>query len=136
VFEIFGPAVLWTGWRARDARTLAVVATRIVQVTTTTDSSDEAAELARAAVAERLAACAQVEGPVTSTYWWEGEVTTDQEYRIAFKTDAEHAPALVAHLEVAHSYDTPEILVTPVDGGHQPYLDWVASETASQRGDP
>ena len=97
---------------------------------TTIDSADDAVELARGAVTARLAACAQVDGPVTSVYWWEGDVTTEEEYRVTFKTDAGQGAALVSHLETAHSYDTPEILLTPVDGGHQPYLDWVASETA------
>ncbi|WP_454853780.1 divalent cation tolerance protein CutA [Promicromonospora soli] len=27
------------------------------------------------------------------------------------------------------SYDVPEVLVTPVIGGHQRYLEWVQSET-------
>jgi len=50
-----------------------------VQVTTTTDSRPEAAELARSAVAERLAACAQLVGPIASTYWWEGEIESAEE---------------------------------------------------------
>ena len=35
------------------------------------DSRAEAMELAREAVEERLAACAQVAGPIASMYWWE-----------------------------------------------------------------
>ena len=42
-----------------------------LQVQTTTDSRAEAMELAREAVEERLAACAQVAGPIASMYWWE-----------------------------------------------------------------
>ena len=44
---------------------------RYLQVQTTTDSRAEAMELAHDAVAARLAASAQVAGPIASIYWWE-----------------------------------------------------------------
>ena len=52
-------------WRAAGAEP------QFLQVQTTTDSRAEAVELAQAAVESRLAACAQVAGPIASTYWWE-----------------------------------------------------------------
>src|SRR5215469_6267548 len=51
-----------------------------LQVQTTTDSRVEAMELARAAVEARLAACAQVAGPVASTYWWNDELERAEEW--------------------------------------------------------
>jgi uncharacterized protein involved in tolerance to divalent cations len=42
---------------------------QFVHVQTTTDSRAEAMELAQDAVEARLAACAQVAGPVASTFW-------------------------------------------------------------------
>lgn len=98
------------------------------QVVTTTDAREAADRLARDAVAARLAACAQVLGPISSSYWWEGAVATDQEWQVVFKTTAAAYPALERHLREAHSYDVPEILCLPVTAGHRPYLDWLATE--------
>ncbi|MTD58460.1 divalent-cation tolerance protein CutA [Amycolatopsis pithecellobii] len=100
-----------------------------VIVTTTTDSEDAARALAAQAVADRLGACAQIVGPITSVYRWEGEVRTDPEWRVEIKTAADRVPELVASLKSAHSYDVPEIIATPIDGGSAEYLAWLISET-------
>ncbi|MFI7273918.1 divalent-cation tolerance protein CutA [Streptomyces sp. NPDC049879] len=99
-------------------------------VLTTIDSRDDAEELARSAVAARLAACAQVEAPVTSVYRWQGEVRVDEEWRVTFKTTAARYAALEAHLKAEHNYSNPEIIATPVTHGSAAYLAWVDEETA------
>jgi periplasmic divalent cation tolerance protein len=101
-----------------------------VTVSTTTDDVDEARRLSAAAVEARLAACGQVSSPVTSTYRWRGEVETATEFRIEFKTREPIARLLLAFLKERHSYETPELLVTPIVTGHQGYLDWIAAETS------
>jgi periplasmic divalent cation tolerance protein len=103
-----------------------------VTVTTTTDSLAQARRLAAAAVEARLAACAQVSSPVTSTYWWQGRVETAEEYRIEFKTRGVLARPLLEFLKERHSYQTPELLVTPIVTGHQDYLDWIEAETQAR----
>jgi len=57
-------------------------------VLTTTDAAEKAEALARGAVAARVAACAQISGPVTSVYRWRGAVETAAEWRVQFKTTA------------------------------------------------
>ncbi|MCD0451064.1 divalent-cation tolerance protein CutA [Actinocorallia sp. API 0066] len=101
-----------------------------VQVTTSTDERAEAGELAEAAVAERLAACAQVVGPITSTYWWEGEIETAQEYQVVFKTTADRFEQLARLIAERHSYETPEIIATAIAAGSAEYLTWVSDQTA------
>jgi periplasmic divalent cation tolerance protein len=100
-----------------------------LQVTTTVAAAEEAASLAEAAVRARLAACAQVVGPIQSTYRWQGAVDTAQEFAVVFKTQADRGPELIAFLRQRHSYETPEILATPVVDGDPAYLDWIAAET-------
>ena len=100
-----------------------------VQVTTTTDERAEAAELAASAVAERLAACAQVLGPIASTYWWEGEIETAEEWMVTFKTTADRFEELAGLINEQHSYETPEIIATPVVAGSADYLGWVSEQT-------
>ncbi|HJQ45671.1 MAG TPA: divalent-cation tolerance protein CutA [Amycolatopsis sp.] len=100
-----------------------------VIVTSTTDSEDAARSLAARAVEARLGACAQIVGPITSVYRWEGEVRTDVEWRVEVKTAADRVEALVGLLKEYHTYDVPEIIATPVDGGSAEYLAWLTSET-------
>ncbi|GAA2441238.1 divalent-cation tolerance protein CutA [Streptomyces macrosporus] len=101
----------------------------ILTVLTTTDDPGKAEALARGAVEARLAACAQVAGPVTSVYRWEGEVRAEREWQVLLKTTVARYDALEAHLRAAHDYDTPEIIATPVVRGGADYLAWVAAET-------
>jgi periplasmic divalent cation tolerance protein len=100
-----------------------------VIVTSTTGTEAAARELAAAAVEARLGACAQVVGPVTSVYRWEGEVRTDQEWRVEIKTTADRVPALTGRLGQLHGYDLPEIIATPIEGGSAAYLAWLTAET-------
>lgn len=103
--------------------------TGAVQVVTTTGSKDEADRLARVAVEARLAACAQVLGPIASTYRWRGAVETAEEWMVVMKTAADRADALTESLLHEHSYDEPEIVTLPIAGGSAGYLSWVKEET-------
>jgi periplasmic divalent cation tolerance protein len=101
-------------------------------VLTTTDAPEKAEALARGAVEARVAACAQVEGPVTSVYWWEGVVRSEEEWRVVYKTTGERYAELEAYVRGAHDYETPEIIATPVTHGSAGYLAWVSAETATR----
>ncbi|MFF5935906.1 divalent-cation tolerance protein CutA [Streptomyces sp. NPDC012508] len=99
-------------------------------VLTTTDSAAKAQELARGAVEARLAACAQISGPVTSVYHWRKAIETEEEWQVLFKTTAARYDELEAHLLAAHDYDTPEILATAVVRASAAYLAWLEAETS------
>jgi periplasmic divalent cation tolerance protein len=100
-------------------------------VLTTVDSREAAQRLARSAVEARLAACAQVVGPIESVYRWEGSLETATEWQLWFKTTDERYAELAAHLGERHSYDVPEILRLPVEAGAAAYLNWIRAETTS-----
>ncbi|MEY9849589.1 divalent-cation tolerance protein CutA [Streptacidiphilus sp. MAP5-3] len=99
-------------------------------VLTTTDSAERAAELAKAAVEARAAACAQIDGPVRSVYWWDGAVQDDEEWRILFKLPAAKYDELEALIKRVHTYDTPEIISATIEKGSAEYLAWLDTETA------
>jgi periplasmic divalent cation tolerance protein len=103
-----------------------------VQAITTTDTEEAAAALARSAVEARLAACAQVIGPITSVYRWQGKVATAREWQVVFKTTASSYRDLEALLRAEHGYDVPEIVMVPIAAGDPAYLAWVAAETRSE----
>ena len=100
-----------------------------LQVQTTTDTRAEAMEISRAAVEARLAACAQVYGPVTSTYWWENRLERTEEWVVLLKLPVDRYEELAAFLTERHSYDEPEIVAVPIVAGSAAYLNWVLEET-------
>jgi len=100
-----------------------------LQVQTTTDSRAEAMELSRAAVESRLAACAQVAGPVASVYWWDGSLERAEEWLVMLKLPADRYDELAAFITERHSYDEPEIVALPILAGSAAYLNWVREET-------
>ena len=81
---------------------------------------------------ERLIACGQVLGPVSSSFRWEGEVQREQEWLALLKTATALADRVLARVAGLHPYEVPEIIVTPVVGGHAPYLQWVLQQTAAR----
>ncbi|GGT48061.1 divalent-cation tolerance protein CutA [Streptomyces purpureus] len=106
--------------------------TLALTVLTTTDSAARAEELARGAVEARLAACAQISGPVTSVYHWQKAIETAEEWQVTFKTTEACYAALEAHLLAAHTYDTPEIVATPVVRASAAYVAWIQAETSAR----
>lgn len=102
----------------------------LVQVITTIDSRPAAEALADTLVSERLAACVQLDGPLRSTYRWQGAVERAEEWRCTAKTTRARVAALADRIRALHSYQQPEILVTPVLDADPGYAAWVERETA------
>lgn len=98
-------------------------------VTTTVGSEDAAESLAKGIVGARLGACVQIV-PIRSVYRWDGEVRVDAEWQCVVKTSTTRVDELVAHIKAHHTYDVPEVVVTPVTGGNDDYLAWVSEETS------
>jgi periplasmic divalent cation tolerance protein len=114
------------------ARRAASTEPQFLQVQTTTDSRAEAVSLAQAAVEARLAACAQVTGPIASTYWWEEGIERAEEWLILLKLPGDRFDELAEFLAERHSYDEPEIIATPIVAGTAGYLSWLQEETRPQ----
>ncbi len=96
-----------------------------LQVMTTTASVEDAQRIARALVEGQLAACVQVIGPLTSTYWWQDAIEEAQEYLCLIKTRRDRFEALAAAIRALHPYEVPEILAVPVAAGDASYLAWL-----------
>ncbi|WP_131741247.1 divalent-cation tolerance protein CutA [Actinomadura roseirufa] len=100
-----------------------------VQVQTAIPSRQKGLEIARSVIDARLAACAQVIGPIVSTYRWKGEVRVDEEYLLLMKAPADRYADLEAHVHRLHSYSVAEIISTPINSGLASYLTWMDEET-------
>jgi periplasmic divalent cation tolerance protein len=101
-------------------------------VTTTLPDRDTAERVARTLVEEHWAACAQVAGPIASTYRWEGRVDQATEWYCHLKTTRVAAVGLRRRLRELHPYDTPEIVALPIVDGDLAYLRWIASSVSGR----
>jgi periplasmic divalent cation tolerance protein len=102
---------------------------RAVFVYTTYPSIVEAEEAGRALVEQRLAACVNILPGMISHYRWEGAIERAEETVMLIKTRASLAEAVRAWVKDKHSYETPAILVLPIESVDQTYLAWVMAET-------
>lgn len=100
---------------------------RLVYVTAS--DADEAQRIADVVVAERLAACANSLGDVTSTFFWQGAVQHGAECALVLKTAQDRLDALVDHIVALHSYDEPCIVALPIVGGSAGFIAWILEET-------
>jgi periplasmic divalent cation tolerance protein len=96
-----------------------------IQVFTTTENKDDAGKIARDLVEKRLVACAQVFGPIMSTYRWKGKIEEEEEWLCILKTRSESYEELEKRIKSIHPYEEPEILALPVVKGSRGYLDWM-----------
>lgn len=102
--------------------------TSFIQIVATCPTRELADQIARALVELRLAACAQVGGPISSTYHWQGVVESAEEFVLVAKTRGELFDQVAAEIARLHPYDTPEIIAVPIMAGSRKYLDWIAAE--------
>jgi len=91
----------------------------------TAGSERQAADIARALVETRLAACVNVVGSICSTYRWQGKVIEEGESLLIIKTEASRFEALRVAVREMHSYDTPELIAFAVTDGDPDYLAWL-----------
>jgi periplasmic divalent cation tolerance protein len=99
-----------------------------VQVTTATGKRQDAEQLASELVSRRLAACAQVSGPIVSTFRWQGKVETAEEWVCTVKTTIAQLDAIQSLFGEIHPYDVPELIATSIVDGSDAYLRWLSEQ--------
>ena len=97
---------------------------------TTWPDAETAEACGRAAVEERLAACANVLAPMRSIYRWEGEIQVEQETPMLLKTTTAAAGQLRDFILKYSPYDVPCILVLRTDphNCNPQYVAWANGE--------
>jgi periplasmic divalent cation tolerance protein len=103
------------------------MATRFLYVTAA--NADEAKKIGEALVQERLVACANILGPISSIYWWQGQVQRDSEAVLIAKTRAELVERVIARVKALHSYTVPCVVSLPIEQGNPDFLGWIEAET-------
>ncbi|MFJ9035570.1 divalent-cation tolerance protein CutA [Streptomyces sp. NPDC102406] len=98
--------------------------TNYLQVATATSTRDEAVQLVEAVVRGRLAAGAQVIGPVVSAFWHDGEFGTGEEYRVLLKTRTDKYPELEAFILEHHPWERPELNAVEFVETSETFREW------------
>jgi periplasmic divalent cation tolerance protein len=105
----------------------------VVLIYTTWPDAETAEIFAAEAVAERVAACANILAPIQSVYRWKGAVDRAVETPMLLKTSAEAAERLRDLLVSRHPYEVPCIVALPVraDASNPDFLGWILAETSA-----
>ena len=89
---------------------------------------EKAEEVARAMLDKRVAACINIIQKVSSLYWWENKIESDNEALLVVKTRIDRFEDLKNYVKEVHPYDVPEIIALPIVTGYKKYLEWVNTE--------
>lgn len=102
-----------------------------ILVLTAFEEKEEALRLARILLEKRLVACAQIDSPVDSLFWWDGVIEQTKEFRLLLKSRQSLWHELELEIRKHHSYDVPEIisvLVSDISGQYQNWLQEVLNK--------
>lgn len=91
---------------------------------TTLGNEKDARKIVDDAVGASLAACAQIDGPITSVYRWKGNLSSDSEYRVTFKATERVVDSLIEWLKESHPYELPQVILRHVEASDE-YGEWV-----------
>lgn len=95
----------------------------------TAANQDDILQISRALVEERLAACVNVLGEITSVYRWEGAVQNETEVSALAKTTDITLDAVIERIKQLHKYECPCVVSWPIAQGHAEFLKWIEDET-------
>lgn len=91
----------------------------------TTPDKKTALDLASGLVNKKIAACANIIESISSVYWWEGKVNTDQECMMIIKTTTKKSDKLIEYIKNHHPYEVPECIGINIAKGSPLYLQWI-----------
>ena len=109
------------------------MAAKAVLMLVTTGGRDDAERLGEALVVEHLAACCNVVPTIASFYYWEGQLQREHEALLLIKTLESSVGAVQEFVRAHHSYEVPEIIQVPIEGGYSPFLNWLEDQVTQSR---
>jgi periplasmic divalent cation tolerance protein len=102
-----------------------------ILVYATFPSRAEAERIGSRLVDEGLAACVNILPGMVSIYIWEGKRHQDEECAMIVKSRASLAAAVIRTVRSLHPYENPALVVLDIEGGSQPFLDWILAQTGA-----
>jgi periplasmic divalent cation tolerance protein len=107
----------------------------IVQLSTTTEARGDAEKLAELLLQRRLVACAQISGPISSHYRWQGELRQSEEFTLRVKTTEKLAETVMEAIVNNHPYQLPEVVGKVITLSSGAYREWVADQLEQSEND-
>jgi periplasmic divalent cation tolerance protein len=105
-------------------------ASEFVFVYVTSPTLELARRIGRAAVERRQAACANILPQVHSIYSWKGQTCEEAEVVLILKTQKSRLTQLKETVLELHEYECPCFVALPIAEGHQPFLDWLKTQSS------
>jgi periplasmic divalent cation tolerance protein len=99
-----------------------------VVVSTSVDKEEAARSIAETVLGKRLAACVHIHPPMTSLYWWKGDIASDSEYLLSMKSERSLFARLAEAIRSVHPYEVPEIIATDIVEVDTEYGAWMKEE--------
>jgi periplasmic divalent cation tolerance protein len=91
----------------------------------TAANREEAEKISKALLNEKMIACANIIGPISSLFWWHEKIESAQEYVLLMKSRLDLFDKISEKVKALHSYEVPEIIALPVIRGFNAYLEWL-----------
>jgi len=103
-----------------------------IVIITTADNKQTLVDIADSLIGQRIAACVQILGPISSHYQWKGEAASSTEWRAEIKTRQCLFDRVAQSISEIHSYELPEIIALDiVDCSHE-YQQWIYDQTTDK----
>jgi len=98
-----------------------------IAVFMTVSDEKEATKIVRNLLKERLIACANIVGPISSLFWWKGKIDKTSEFLVIMKSRKNLFKKLSERVKELHSYEVPEVIALPLIEGLPSYLNWLGT---------
>jgi periplasmic divalent cation tolerance protein len=97
---------------------------------TTIDNLKDARKIAHTLVDEQMVACVNIIPEIESVYKWKGKIEENSEFILIAKTVDDNVNKTINRIRTLHPYELPAIIVIPIIGGLEEYLDYIDKETS------
>ena len=97
-------------------------------IKTAIDNKEIATEITKSLLEKRLVSSVQ-QKEILSSYWWNNQIETSQEYLLEMKTKESLYKEVEQEIRKLHSYEVPEIFAEEIKEGLNEYVEWIEKET-------
>ena len=101
----------------------------LIEIRINCPDTETALRIGERLVAARLAACANIGGPIDSIYRWRGSIERAREVPLTVRTRAVLFDAVAAEAAALHPWEVPAITAGALADAAPSYAAWIVAET-------